>query len=319
MAELFYTYAKAATLLYDLIDTVIDESDPDAEFPMNDVFHVTNMKGPQYVSYEVAGLDRPEEREPLEDLAPVNYKEGEKLTKRPINWGAMLAIPNELVEDLAEVGPGDGEIAARIGTFADFTRQMKYTAFWRADTECASFLLNGTSTAARYADRYGDALFSATHTSLSNPSFDQSNVSNSVTLTENALNTAITALGTQKDQRGAFIRRPKTYTLVVSPQNETRAWQLVNSEKQVDSANNAKNRLYSMRDRIKVVTWNELGASYTGWFVFTNNHGLNWKWKKRPEFKKEPDLKTNSVAYGMTMRGVPFVESWRGAIGYLPA
>lgn len=312
---MFYTYAKAQTLISDLIDTVIDETDPDTEFAMNEVFKVDNMKRGEHVSYRVAGLDRPTERTILENLAPTNYKEGEKFTRKPIDWGAMLAVPNELIEDLADSGAGDGDIAARLGTYADFVREMKYCALWRADTECATKLVNGTSTASRYVGRDGDALFSTSQTSLGNPTFDQSNAMTGQSLTENNLMTAITALNTQRDDRGAFIRRAASYTLVTSPQLETTGWKILNTEQQTNSANNDKNRVYSMKGKIKHAVWNELGASYTGWFVLSDRHQIMWKWRKRPEFKKEPDLKTNSLAYGMTMRGVSFHESWRGAIG----
>lgn len=318
MPELFYTYAKAQTLISDLIDEVIDEANPD-DFPMNEVFNVSDMKRGEHVSYRVAGLDRPEQREYLEDLAPVNYKEGEKFTKKPLNWGAQLAIPKELIEDLADAGPGDGEIAARIGAYTDFVREMKFTGFWRADTECADKLTNGTSTAAKYVGRDGVALFSASQTSLGNPVITQSNVTSNLSLTENNLMTVITSIQTQKDDRGAQLRNPTKYTLVTGPALDTKGWQILNTDKQTDSANNTKNRVFSMKSSINQVCWKELGASYTGWFVLAEGHQVNFKWRKKPTFDKESDLSTNSLRYGMTMRGVAFHESWRKTAASIPA
>ena len=150
-----------------------------------------------------------------------------------------------------------------------------------------------------------------------------------MTLTENALMADITALDTQKDDRGAWLKNAAGYTVVVSPQNETALWKILNTEEQVDSANNTKNRVYALRNKIKPVTWKELGASYTGWFVFARGRdaegmpkgagGLMAQWRQRPEFEKESDLKTHSVSYGVTMSFRAWHETWRGSVGHLSA
>lgn len=311
-----YTYAQARTLITDLIDEVIDAEDPESEFMFNEIFNVKKMTRGQDVNYRIAGLGRPPERQIQELIADVNFTEGEKQTTSPANWGFQFGVPEEVIQDLADAGPHDGENAARLVTYAEVTERMKYAGFWRADTECAAKLLNGTSTAAKYVGRDGKALFSATQTGLDNPPTVQSNVNTGVSLTANNVMTDITAIDTQKDDRGGWLRKSRTYTVVTSPQLRWSAWEIFNTDKQVNTANNTKNPLYAMRDQIKHVVWNELGASYTGWFTFGDRHTLDWLWRLKPTFAKDADFAIHAIKYKMTMRGAGRHKDWRYTVGH---
>lgn len=319
MSNLFYTYDKAQFLLESLYDEVVNDTDSPTKFAMDSVFKVSNFERATFVSYKVSGPGLPQERQMLQDLAAVGYNEGEPLTVRPFYWGGQMAVPQELIRILAKFGENDSETAAKIGTYADFMKQMRYNGFRRADLECVSKLINGTSTATRYVGRDGEPLFSTNHASLGNPARTQSNLTVNMSLTEANLNMVITALGNQKDDNGAPIATNEGWTLVTGPALETRAWTILNTDKKVGSAENDKSRIYSMRSKIDQVTWQEFDSDYTGWFVFTKNHGLRFKWMDKPYFQKESDLSTNSLRYSMNEGGAAFHTTWYGSYASLPS
>jgi hypothetical protein len=248
----------------------------------------------------------------------VNYEEGDLFRKRPTDYGAQFAIPNELIRDLRDAGPYDGDIQARIGSFADFVREMKFNARRRINAECVVKFKAATSTLSAYTDRYGEALAAATHTSLSNPSITQSNTLPNVALTENTLGNAMMAMTTQQDHRGAMISDPDRWTLVIGPANAIKAWNITHTKMQTGSANNDSNYVYENRDKIKVVIWKELGADYLGWALLGDKHTLRVRERQKPEFTKEGHGSTNSTRYFMTQSFAVFHENWWNTIFALP-
>lgn len=319
MSNLFYTYEKAQFLLESLYDEVVHESDPVETFAMNEVFKVDDFDRAAFTSYEIAGPGLPQERKMLEDLAPVNYEEGEPVTVRPFSWGGQMAVPQELIRMFAKFGENDSDTSAKIASYADFMKHMKFNGYRRADLECIDKLVNGTSTDPRYVGRDGEPLFSTNHATLGNPGRVQSNLTVNMSLTEANLMAVITALRTQKDHNGAPIKRGSGYTLVTGPALETQAWKILNTEGKMGSAENDKSRVYSMRKNINHVTWDEFDSDFTGWFVFANKHGLRFKWMERPYFQKESHLSTNSLRYSMNESGRAFHTSWYGSYASLPS
>lgn len=309
-------FSGMRTLITDLIDEVIEVEDPDSEMVMNQVFHIKKMTRGQDKNYRIGGFGRPTERLKLADFDDVNLTEGEMQTTNPINWGFQFAVAEEDIQDLEDAGPHDGESVAKLVSYAEITERMKFSGFWRADTECAAKLINGTSTAARYVGRDGKALFSSTQTGLDNPPSVQSNVSTGVSMTPNNIMTDISAIETQKDDRGGWMRSSKTYNIVMGEQLRWTASEIFNTDKAVYSANNTANPLYDMRDKITRTIWKELGTSYSGWFTFGDRHTLEWLWRQRPKFSKDGDWAVNAIKYKMSMRGVARHKDWRHAIGH---
>lgn len=318
MSELFFTYEKSQFLLEGTFDEIANDSNPPKKFPLEDVYHSGDFKRPVYTSYNIAPPGLPEERKMLENLAPVAPKTGEPFTVRPYYWGGQMAIPTELVRMLAKFGPNDGETAAMIGTYADFMRAMRYNHFRRAELERVNKLINGTSTATRYAGRDGEPLFSTNHAVLGTGG-TQSNLVVNMPLTEANVNSVISALSAQKDENGAPIDTNGRWTLVTGMALETQAWTLMNTEKKVGSAENDANRVYARRSKIDHVVSYEIPADYTGWWVFAENHGLMWKWMDKPYFDKESHLTNNSIAYGSNSGGRAFHTTWRGSFASLPS
>ncbi|MFA6958588.1 MAG: hypothetical protein WC538_22185 [Thermoanaerobaculia bacterium] len=308
--------AQAQTLIEDTIDEIIDVTDPEPDYMYNSVFKVSDMPRGQHVVYRRAGLDRPSPRVVLQDLAPVNFKEGSKQTVDPLLWGAQFAVAKETIKDVADAGPHDGDTVAKLLDFSNFTSEMKHTAFWRVDTECADKLLNCTSTDTKYLGLDGLALASAAHLGLDNPQTSQSNLSTGAAFTPSVVMAGISAMNTQRDDRGNLMRAPKKWKVVTTEANRWKCDEIFDTEKAVYSAENQKNPLYKIRGDIERVIWNELGPTYTGWFILGEGHKLQWKWRDHPEFSKDSDFSANALKYGMTMRGVPFHDDWRKVICY---
>ena len=320
---MYYTYAQAQQIIEEINDRVFDEADFDMEFPYNGTTKVDTMKRYQYVSYNIVGLDKPQERVMLQDVAPTNYKEGDALTKTPVLYGSLLAVPKELIRALAQVGPGDAAIAAKIGTYADFQREMKRTGYWRADSEAALKYINGTSTATKYVGRTGKALFATNHVTLSNPQTTWGNLTANAALTETNVDNFITDLNSEIDDRGMPLPTASSYTIWCSPSLAQDAWKVINTDKKMDSGDNTASHVYSMRDKIKIVEWKQLdlefGDTYTGWGINSDRQSVMMKWWEKPYYEKDSDIKKNALIYAMHEAFAVFHESSRGSVAALPA
>lgn len=312
----YYTPAQAQAFLYELIDAAIDSEDPEPDYAYNDIFQVDDMTRGQYVNYRTGGLEKPQARQLLEDLAQVNYTEGELQTITPTSYGCQFGVPMELLKDIQDMGPTEGANLARIGTFADFTRRTKRNFYWRADIEAARKFLNGTSTAAPYVGRDGKAWFSATQTTLANPAITQSNVTTGASFTAANVMTAISSLRTQRDDNGAWMKRPTKIKVITSEANAWKADEIFDSEKQVDTGNNTINPLYKWRGKIQHIVWNELDPTYTGWFVMADSASARFKWRDRPDFTKDVDNSARAVKYYAAARFALFHEHWLGVVGF---
>lgn len=320
---MYFTYAQAQQIIEEKNSRVFSEADFSGKFPHEGVFKVDDMNEYHYTSYNYAGLDKPTERVMLESLAPTNYKEGDALEKTPTLYGQLLAVPKELIKALAQSGPRDSRVRARLATYEDFQRETKRTAYWRMDAECAAKLINGTSTATKYVGRTGKALFATNHVTLSNPSVTTSNLTANAALTETNVDDFITTLNSEVDDAGMPLPPPSDYTIWCAPGLGSDAWKVINTDKKVDTDFNTANRVYSMRNKIKVVEWKQLdlenGSAYTGWGVNSDRHSLMAMWWERPSQEKDSDITRNAIVYAVNSAFVTFHESPRGTVAALPS
>ncbi len=318
----YMTTQKAQTLISDLIDEVIEVTDPEGTYSFEKYFKVKEMNRGEQVNYRVAGFGLPIEREILEDI---DYDEplfGEKQTIVPLNWARGFRVARETINDLADAGPWDGVNAAKLGQYADYTRRLKMKAWERVDLECALKLINGTSTATKYVGRDGVALFSASQVNLDNPPLTQSNLTSAASATATNVMTAIASLDAQRDDRGDFVSSGKNYQIISSIANRWKFIEITKTAGQVDTANNTVNALKNADINIKNLEVKMLdranGASYTGWFVQNDNHELRWWWREKPTFDKNVDFDARALKYACFMRGVYSHADWRGIVGFPP-
>jgi len=319
----YMTTQKAQTLISDLIDEVIEVTNPAGSFPFEDYMHTGDMTRGEEANFNIGGFGMPEEREVLEDISYDEPLFGVKQTIVPLNWGRGFRVAEETIKDLADAGPFDGTNAARLGQYADYTKRLKRKCWERVDLECALKLINGTSTAAKYVGRDGVALFSTSQTTLDNPPLTQSNLTTAASATAANLMTAITSLDTQRDDRGDFVSTESSYKVLHGPTNRWKFIEILKTTGQVDSANNNVNALKNAGITITPVEIKTLdranGSAYTGWFVQNAAHQLWWKWRQKPDFAKNVDFDANALKYKVTFRGVHFHKDWRAMVGYPPS
>lgn len=326
----YMTHQDAQVMISDLIDKVIEVTNPEGTFPFEKYMHVGDMTRAEYVSYTFGGFGLPQERQILEDIDYDVPVFGSKLTVTPIEYGRGFRVAREVIRDLADAGPHDGANAARLTSYADYTKRLKRKGWERVDLECALKLINGTSTAARYAGRpegtngtTPTALFATNHTNLDNPPLTQSNLTTAAAFNAANLMTAITALDTQRDDRGDFISTSSTYNVIVPPNLRWKAIEIVNTMNEVGTANNTVNALKYADITLKTVEVKTLdranGSTYTGWFVQNDAHTMHWKWREKPTFDKNVDFDARAVKYAMFMAGAHFHDDWRSIVGYPPS
>jgi hypothetical protein len=269
----------------------------------------------EFKDYRIAGFGKFTERGELEDYSYDQYEFGETFTVTPRNWGTAFRVSEEVVEDLAD-SPWGGEIRDKLGSYGDFVSRMKGSANWTVEDECTARLLNGTSTATKYVLRDGVAWFD-THTTLKNPTLSQSNRATHASLSATTINNMATTLNLQVDDRGNYIKKGGRNTLVVSESDATRAWEIMNTQGQVDSLNNNVNVVRKHKWNVVENPYlNVAAATYAGYFVLREGvHGAVWFWRKKPVFARDNDFQAGAMAFRARFRGETYVRDWRGAVG----
>lgn len=307
---------EASTLITDYLDETWEAETPPATV-FDKIFNVGTMNRGQHTDYRVAGLGPFVEHEELTDIDYDEIVFGEKLTITDKKWARGFRVSDYVLEDLADAGGNaDGELAAKIGTYGDIVKRWKRSANWTVERECADRLINGTSTATNYVLRDAVALF-GTHATLKNPTVSQSNLSTHQALSANAVDTMSTALDLQLDDRGDYMAIDGTLKLVVSATDASRAYEIIQTRGQVDSANNTVNRLNRRNiDVIENRYLNLQAASYSGYFLLREGaHSLKWLWRKKPRFAQDSDFDAYAKKYKANFRGTTYIKDWRATIG----
>lgn len=177
--------------------------------------------------------------------------------------------------------------------------------------------VGGTGKSAIYD---GKALFAADHPLLNTGAvtkFGTGILSNLITgaLSDTTLKNAMIMMRQQTDEAGKLIQM-KADTLVVPPQLEFLALELIKSAQKVGTTDNDINTL---QGALKVVTWDFLTDS-DAWFVMdSKRHSANFFWRVKPEFKREEDFDSLVAKYRGYMRYSYGVSDFRGIIGSVGA
>jgi hypothetical protein len=310
----YWTTQDAIALIEDLIDSAWEAETPEQDACFPQYFNVDDFGRGEYVDIQIGGLGQLTERELLEDMNPDSYEIGPELRVIPRNFGRMFRTAEETLDDLADAGPFDGKNVATLGAYADVTKRWKRSAWWTADVDCATKILNGTSTAADYIGRDGGALL-GTHTTLKNPPQSQVNFTSAAALTQANVYSAITALDGQLDDKGDFIENTGGYILLHGLANKFTALEILKTERQLNTNNWNKNLLKD--EDITPVMCKYLGTTYTGWWVISKKRNpLNFMWRQKPKYAKDVDFDANAIKYKVTSRWARFHKDWRGIAGY---
>lgn len=306
---------EAQTIISENLDEVWTATKTDsAVYP--EYMNVLGMDRGEHQDYRFAGLGKFVERDELEDIDYDDYAFGEVLTVRPKNWARGFRVSEEVIEDLADSGGQSTDARGKLAAYGEVVKQWRQSAEWTVDQECADMLLNGTSTATEYVLRDSIALFGS-HVTLKNPTYTQSNLNTHASISATQLQTMTTALDLQLDDRGDYIAKGGQNILIVSQSDAFRAYEILKTAGQVDTANNNINPL--KKGNYKIVEnryLNTGGASYAGYFLLREGvHSLIWRWRKRPVFGKEGDFDAVAMKYRARFRGVRYAKDWRGSVG----
>jgi hypothetical protein len=314
MPAAVYSIYEAQTLISDYLDEVWDSAGARAKKPtFEEVFNIKNMDRGESVNYRTSGLGQFVQREELEDIEYDQLDFGEKQTIRPKNWARGFMVSEEVTEDVADSkGMGD-DSRAKVGTYADVVSQWRRSANWTIENYCADLILNGTSTATDYVGRDSVALF-GTHTTLRTPTTSQSNLATHASLSANTVQTMITNMDTQLDDKGDFANDEGEDYLVVGPTNDFRAYEITRTKGQVDTMNNNVNPLGART--ITPIVWKYLGATHAGYYLLRKGvHSLTWEWRKKPVFGRDGDFDKIAMKFRSRFRGARYFKDWRGIIG----
>ena len=157
----------------------------------------------------------------------------------------------------------------------------------------ASTILNAGFAGAGYD---GVPLFSANHPLIGGGA--GSNVTTGA-LSDITLKAASTLMRKQVDEAGKLIQLQPD-TLIVPPELEWLAYELVRSDQKPGTANNDIN---TMRGRYKIVVYDFLTDPKTWFLVDSSRHEMNFFWRVKPEFGREKDFNT-------------YVSKWKGYMRY---
>lgn len=290
--------AHFADLLTPGFREIFDDKFSEVPMVLNEVFHVNDSSKADEKDTSITGFGLAQE---TAEGAPIDYEDvvqGYDKTYTHIKYSKGFKVTLEMVED--DLYNIIRKKPAALG------KAMRRTA----ENQAALIFNRGFNTA--YADGGdGKQLFSTAHP-RPDAGTSQSNASaTGITLSETNLETARLAVRAQKDDRGQ-ITDVEANTLIVPDALDKTAHLIVDSERRQGTADNDKN-VY--KGKYNIITWKYLDSS-TAWFLMdSNNHELNWFWRRRPTFKNDELFDTEYAVYKSTMRLSRGWSDWRGIWG----
>jgi phage major head subunit gpT-like protein len=190
----------------------------------------------------------------------------------------------------------------------DLARAGRY----KVESDAAALFNNAFATTARFKDKDGNVteyLCDASHDLL-----DKTNsCSNLITtaLSDAGIKEALTLGRKQKDEANKLIQL-NFDTLIVPPELEFEAYELIKSAQKVGTTDNDIN---SIQGRLKIVVYDFLTDANNWFIVDSKRHQLNFFWRVKPEFKREEDFDSLVAKYRGYMRYSFGASDWRGIIG----
>jgi hypothetical protein len=265
------------------------------------LFNVKDMRtaiaqSTQISSLQAAGAVGEAEQIPLQQV----YQGFDK-TYTAIKYGIMLATSQELIDDL------------EFDVMAQNPRRLT-RAFMSAVEISAASILN-TAFSATGPD--GKVLCADDHPLLAPGAGTGDNLITAADLSMTSLKAGSTLLRGTVDTAGNKVMvMPKK--LVVHPNDEFTARELLRSVMLVDSANASVNAINSVTSeyQIDLVVWDYLTDS-DAWFLAGDkmDHNLCFYWRKKPVIDTDFDFKTEVALQKMVARWVAGYSDWRGIVG----
>jgi hypothetical protein len=161
----------------------------------------------------------------------------------------------------------------------------------------------------------GLALFSTAHTNLKLGPNQSNMLSPAVALGTTGIEAMMTLANTTTNEEGRFIELPYS-TLVIHPNLEWQAKVLLDTEYEVDSANNNINTVNRARTGLKILTVPYL-TSETNWSIHAapGKNSLTINNRMSPEFDQAGDPDTKDLKHYACFRESAMFSEWRGNWG----
>lgn len=176
------------------------------------------------------------------------------------------------------------------GQIMKFEQGLREAAEFDTQTFAFALLNNATNTNVS-AGFDGLALASTAHTRLDGGATQANRPTTLGALSVSTLQTAITQFNKWVNDRGRpIITRP--VTLIVTPDLEFTAHEILDSQMRADTANNTANVLNRYGLNVHVSRYI---SSSTFWGLLGAKHDINLLWAKRPEAGSEVDFDTENI------------------------
>lgn len=193
------------------------------------------------------------------------------------------------------------------GVIETMTKDLARAGRYKVESDAASFFLNGFDDVGQPIYD-GKALFAGNHPLVGGGEFGNLIEGD---LSDVTLKQATTLMRKTPDEAGKLVQFLPD-TLVVPPEKEWLAYELIKSSQKPGTANNDINALMG---RFKIVVWDYL-TDENMWFIMdSKRHQASFYWRVKPEFDKEKDFDTLVTKWSGYMRYSFGASDWRGIVG----
>jgi len=265
--------------------------------------------------FSIAGLGRFVQKPEGTPVAFSDPVQGDRRRTMVLTFALGFRVTHEMRSDeqhgIIKKMPGDLALAAR-DSMERLAWGLINVAFTAADDTAPTGLPEG--------DGVRRSLFDTGHVPLRNPAATQSNrLDPGVALSTAGMETALTIFRTQQSDEERFINVSPN-VLLIHPDNEFVAYQLLASEKEVLTAENQKNAVASNRIGVSEVMSPYL-TDTDAWSLWdTANSPADWIQREELTGPKE---NTDSMSFDQFFisyyrSNVQFNAKWRAAVGSAP-
>jgi hypothetical protein len=241
------------------------------------------------------------EGEPIQFDDPID---GPDQTYTPVRFALGYKVTDEMLKnDL-------------YGQITKYEKALIKSAVDGQETIAALLLNNGFSTTA--ADGFkatgfdGLQLFSTAHPRLDGGANQRNRPSTDVDISPTAVQNMYIDFRNLKDDRGRpSLIRPKL--LIISPEDEFTAQEILQSEYKPGTANNDINALKDKGLSYMVSSYK--GSNTDDWFAIGDTHDLNFVWETRPRSATEEDFDSEVIKHKVVQGFAVGFGEWRGTWG----
>jgi len=294
-------------------DLVLEDALPALEFIAEDefqsfqpryemIFNVKEMRTAIAQSTQVSSLQPAAVVGEAESVPLQKIYQGYDKTYTAVKYGIMMASSQELIDDL------------EYDVLSSNPRKLTKAFMSTVEITAADIFNNGFAT----TGPDGKVLFATDHPLLAPGAGTASNkLATAADLSMTSLKNMVTLLRSQVDTAGNKIMINPS-KLIVAPDNEFLAYELLKSVMLPDSSNASVNSVNSVGAQYKIepIVWDYL-TDADAFFLSSDkmDHMLCFYWRKRPELATDYDFKTEVALTKLVGRFTVGYSDWRGIVG----